>query len=93
MDKKSLKSIGAVLTGFVFVVILSIATDLLLEKTGLMKQPFDLNPWWFIVLVIFYRSLYETISTYPGQAFSFVCHFTYNNCISLCLAGRKNICR
>ena len=64
MNKTVLKSIGAILAGFVLVIIISILTDLVLVKTGLMKQPFDLNSSWFIVFVIFYRNLYGTIGSY-----------------------------
>ena len=64
MNKNILKSIGAVLAGFLFVVILSIVTDMILIKTGLMRQPFDLNPSWLIVLVIMYRSLYAIMGSY-----------------------------
>jgi hypothetical protein len=61
---KTLKSTGAILTGFVFVVIISIATDLTLANTGVMKQPFEYNTPWFILLVIGYRTLYGIIGTY-----------------------------
>ncbi|MGB4773983.1 MAG: hypothetical protein WBP45_02310, partial [Daejeonella sp.] len=64
MNKNTIKGIGAILAGFVFVVIISILTDLTLVKTGLMKQPFDLNSSWFIIFVIFYRSLYGTIGSF-----------------------------
>ncbi|HEY5747947.1 MAG TPA: hypothetical protein VIU12_17880 [Chryseolinea sp.] len=59
-----LKSTGAILAGFVFVVIISVATDVALEKTGIMKQPFDLNPVWFILFVILYRTVYGVVGTY-----------------------------
>lgn len=64
MNKNILKSIGAILAGFVLVVIISILTDIILMQTGLMKLPLDLNPVWFIILVVFYRSLYATIGSY-----------------------------
>jgi hypothetical protein len=64
MNKTILKSIGAILAGFVFVVIISVLTDMILQKTNTMKQPFDLNPSWFIAFVIFYRTLYGTIGSY-----------------------------
>lgn len=73
MNKSILKSIGAILAGFFLVVILSIITDLVLEKTNLMKRPFDQNPAWFIIVVIGYRSLFGVIGSYltarlaPGQ--------------------------
>jgi len=59
-----LKSTGAVLAGFVFVVIISIATDETLMRTGIMKQPFDLNPVWFILFVILYRTIYGVVGAY-----------------------------
>lgn len=61
---KTLKSVGAILAGFVFVVIISIATDLTLAKTGVMKQPFENNATWFVLFVIGYRTLYGIIGTY-----------------------------
>lgn len=64
MSKNTLKSIGAILAGFVFVVIISVLTDLILENTGLMKQPFDLNSSRFIIFVIFYRCFYGTIGSF-----------------------------
>ncbi len=73
MNKTILKSIGAILAGFFLVVILSILTDMVLEKTNIMKRPFDQNPSWFIVLVIAYRCLFGVLGSYltarlaPGQ--------------------------
>lgn len=64
MKKQTLKSIGAVLAGFVLVVILSIVSDLLFVKTEIMKQPFNLNSTFFIVFVVFYRSLFSTIGSF-----------------------------
>lgn len=61
---KTLKSIGAIFAGFVFVVIISIGTDVTLISTGIMKQPFDYNSSEFILLVIGYRTLYGIIGTY-----------------------------
>ncbi len=64
MNKTTLKSIWAVFAGFIFVVIASIATDMLLISTGIMKQPFDLNSVVFILFVVFYRCLFGIISSY-----------------------------
>jgi hypothetical protein len=64
MKKQTLKSIGAILAGFVLVVIISILTDLLLVETGIMKQPFNLNSTSFIGFVVFYRSLFSTIGSF-----------------------------
>ena len=58
------KSIWAIVAGFIVVVFLSTATDFVLEKTNLMKKPFDLNPSWFIILVILYRCLFGVIGSY-----------------------------
>ena len=64
MNRTAFKSIWAVLAGFIFVVIISITTDLILVKTEIMKQPFDLNSSWLIIFVIFYRSLFATIGSF-----------------------------
>jgi hypothetical protein len=58
MKKNLVKSIRAILAGFIFVVVVSVATDIVLTKTGLMKQPFHLNPAGFISFVVLYRCLY-----------------------------------
>jgi len=63
MKRTFLKSIGAILAGFLLVGIISTLTDLVLVKTGIMKQPFDLNSFWFIIFVIFYRSLFTTFGS------------------------------
>lgn len=64
MKKNLLKSIWAIVAGFIFVVIASILTDLALISTGLMKQPFYMNTTSFILFVIFYRCLYGTTGSY-----------------------------
>ncbi len=64
MSKNTFKSIVAILAGFLVVVILSIATDLILNMTDIMKQPFDTNPTWFIILVILYRNAFSTFGSY-----------------------------
>lgn len=58
------KSIAAILTGFILVVVVSILTDLIFVNTGIMKQPFNLNSSYFIIFVIFYRSVYGTIGSF-----------------------------
>jgi len=68
MKKNTLKSIGAILAGFVLVVILSILTDLIMVSTGLMKDPFDLNTTGFIIFVIGYRSFYGVAGAYLTAA-------------------------
>jgi hypothetical protein len=64
MNKQTLKSTWAVLAGFLLVVIISIATDLILSKIGLMKQPFYENATGFIILVTLYRFIYQVAGSY-----------------------------
>lgn len=59
-----LKSAGSIAAGFVLVVILSVATDLALQNANVMRQPFHLNPAWFIGLVVVYRNLFSTAGAY-----------------------------
>jgi|GEM_PF-41158 len=59
------KSIGAVATGFLVVVILSVVTDMILGKTEILKtEPFDANPVWVIIIVILYRTIYNASGCY-----------------------------
>ncbi len=58
------KSIGALLAGFVLVVVISIATDVLLERGGIMKLPFHLNTNGFIIVVILYRTVYGILGSF-----------------------------
>lgn len=65
MDKTIFKSIGAILAGFISGAILSVVTDVVLEKTGLMQMdPFDANPVWLIAVVIAYRCVYNIAGCY-----------------------------
>jgi hypothetical protein len=65
MKYSILKSIGAVIAGMAVGAILSVATDKILETTGIMKiTPFDANPIWLIVLVVIYRTIYNIVGTY-----------------------------
>jgi hypothetical protein len=64
------KSINAVVIGFLFVVCSSIAMDLLLMQTGIMKQPFNENSTVFILFVTLYRNVFSTIGTYLTARFS-----------------------
>ena len=68
MNKSTLKSIGAILAGFIFVVVLSIATDLILTQTNRMKHPFDHNTELFILFVVLYRNVFSTIGSYITAA-------------------------
>lgn len=63
--KPIFKSIIAIVVGFLFTVILSVATDVILAKTGIMKiEPFDANPVWLIIIIILYRTLYNVAGCY-----------------------------
>ncbi|GAA0556952.1 hypothetical protein [Chitinophaga japonensis] len=65
MKKETLKSTGAVIAGFAALVILSMATDSILEKTGVMKtEPFDENPVWLIAIIVAYRTIFNTTGCY-----------------------------
>ena len=65
MKKQTLKSIGAVLSGFALLVILSIMMDSILENTGVMKtEPFSENPIWLILIIILYRTIFNTLGCF-----------------------------
>jgi hypothetical protein len=64
----TLKSIWAILAGFIVVIIISTLTDLVLQKTAVMKLPYHLNAWWFIVIVIAYRTIYGIAGSYLTAA-------------------------
>jgi hypothetical protein len=71
MKNKFLKSVGALLAGFLIAVIPTIITDMIMEKTGFMKtKPFDANPVWLIFIVILYRCIFNTIGSYFTAKFS-----------------------
>ena len=60
MNKKTLESIGAVLAGFIVVVILSVATDAVLQGAGVIPPatlPQDYNSG-HLVLALIYRTMY-----------------------------------
>lgn len=68
-----LKSIGAVVAGFIVVVILSTATDAVLEKLAIFPTAGLFVPW-MLVLAFVYRSVYTVFGGYatarcaPGNA-------------------------
>jgi hypothetical protein len=71
--KKNLKSIGAVLAGFITIVVLSIGTDLGLEATGVFPSFADqaahgFTTQWMLALAFFYRSLYTVAGGYVAAA-------------------------
>ena len=64
MNKKTLKSLGAVLAGFVAVVVLSLGTDLVLHATGLFPawgQP--MSDALFLLATV-YRTIYCIAGSY-----------------------------
>lgn len=65
MKTSILKSAWAIVAGVTAGIILSIATDMILQKNGAMKtDPFDANPAWLIFLVIIYRTIYNIAGAY-----------------------------
>ncbi len=70
MNKKTLKSIGAVIIGFAVVFILSSATDAVLEGIGVfppVNKPQELLPW-MLVIALIYRSAYTILGGYIAAA-------------------------
>ncbi len=61
-----LKSIGAVLAGFVTVFVLSVVTDVILESLGIFPPPSDLGLFvrWMLVVAFLYRSVYAAAGGY-----------------------------
>src|SRR4051812_9394865 len=65
MKSTTLKSIGAVLAGFFAAFIVTVLTDVFLEKTGFMiREPFNANPTWLISLIVVYRTIYNVAGFY-----------------------------
>jgi hypothetical protein len=71
MKNKLLKNIGALLMGFLITVILTLVTDMILFKSGIMKtNPFNDNPAWLILVIIIYRCIYAIIGSYYTAKFA-----------------------
>ena len=65
----TLKSIGAVLAGFIAVVILSTITDKILEGTGIFPPPDEgLFVTWMLILAFVYRTIYTIVGGYITAA-------------------------
>ena len=65
MKKGILQSVGAILAAIATGAVLSIATDKILEKTGVLKrEPFNANPAWLIMFVVLYRTIYNVAGSY-----------------------------
>lgn len=70
MYKNVLKSTGAVLAGFLSVIILSVGTDAVLEKAGIFpsqNEPFNYT-WWMLLLALIFRSAYAVAGGYIAAA-------------------------
>lgn len=59
-----LKSAFSVVAGLIIAAFLSVVTDIICQKTGLMKPVFNTNSTWFILIIIIYRSAYEVIGAF-----------------------------
>lgn len=67
-----LRSIGAVLAGFMIVVVLSIITDMVIEKLGLFpgaNHP-ELYTWWMLLVALIYRTIYTVAGGYVTALFA-----------------------
>lgn len=66
MNKNTLKSIGAVLAGFITVVILSVGTDFVLENLGIFPPLSDPGSYvtWMLMFAFAYRSVYTAAGGY-----------------------------
>lgn len=66
---KMIKSTGAILAGMLTGALLSIVTDLLLEKAGVFPPSNQgLFIWWMLLLALIYRAIYTVISGYVTAA-------------------------
>ena len=71
MKNKFLKNIWALVLGFLITVVLTVITDLILAKSGIMKtNPFSDNPVWLIVVIIIYRAIYGITGSYFTAKFA-----------------------
>ncbi len=64
MNHTILKSTGAVLAGFIVIVILSVATDAVLKAAGILPYDHLFVSTGLILSVIFYRAVYSLIGCY-----------------------------
>lgn len=66
MNKETFKSIGAILAGFITVFVLSVVTDLVLEKIGFFPPATEPESytWWMLLIALFYRSIYSVAGFY-----------------------------
>ncbi len=82
-----LKSVGAVLGGFISVAVLSIATDAVLEGVGIL--PPQTNPEgyvpWMLVLALLYRSIFTVVGGYITARLA--PHNAWNHIYALMILG------
>jgi hypothetical protein len=64
MSKTTIKSIGAVLAGFIFIVITHTATDAILESAGVLPKGNLFVGTGLILIVIGYRAVFSLIGCY-----------------------------
>jgi hypothetical protein len=66
VNKEILKSIGAILAGFVTVFVLSVVTDFVLESLGVFPPQNEPTSyaWWMLPLALIYRSIYSVAGFY-----------------------------
>ena len=69
MSKRAIKSVIAVLTGLITVIILANGTDIFLETAGIFPSVKDqlengFNTYWMLMLAITYRTAYMIIGGY-----------------------------
>jgi MFS-type transporter involved in bile tolerance (Atg22 family) len=64
MSKTTIKSIGAVLAGFIFIVITHTGTDAILENTGVLPKGNLFVGTGLILLVLGYRAVFSLIGCY-----------------------------
>lgn len=66
-----LKSIGAVVAGFLTAVVLSMSTDKALEAIGIFPPPTEgLFITWMLALALFYRTVYTVLGGYVTAVLS-----------------------
>jgi len=64
MNKGVVKSIWSVVAGVIVGIMLSLATDMVLEKTGVLPHGNLYVAAWLIIFVIFYRTIYGVLAAY-----------------------------
>ncbi len=66
MNRNIFRSIGAILAGFITVFVLSVVTDLVLEKIGFFPPATEPESyvWWMLLIALIYRSIYSVAGFY-----------------------------